>query len=215
MRTLLVVPHMDDEVISCGGLVQARVAAGGTVGVLCLFGRVYDYGRDTDDDAEEQDFLTVKKMLGYQHHWLGQLQEGEPGTVGYYKCLELIEGALASFVPDEVVTSSPGDLNQDHRHLAHVVGIALRPINLGRVRRVLEFIALDGSVQVPNYYVPVSESMLAAKQAAIAAYRREARTGTSPRSPENVAAQMRVWGSQCGHPLAEAYRVRHMREELK
>ena len=212
MRLLAVVPHLDDEAISCGGLIQVRVEQGWDVGVLCVYGRMADYENATDMAEEEQDFLAAKKLLGFQRHWFHHQQEGEPSQVGYYKVLEVIEKALSYFEPQEVVGPSPEDLNQDHRFLAHVRGIALRPVNLRTVRKHLEFIALDGTVQSPTFFVPLTQAHVDTKLASVAAYRKEARGGTSPRAPENMIAQMRVWGSRCGHAYAEGYRLRFARE---
>jgi LmbE family N-acetylglucosaminyl deacetylase len=214
MKTFVIAPHLDDEAISCGGLIQARIAAGGTVYVLAIYGRKYDYGMEDQraaDAAETEDFLHSCAILGCTGCYV-LLPEGEPHQVGYYKVLFEIERALKGFDPDEVICPAHDDLNQDHRFLHHVVGIALRPVNLGSVSRVLEFFALDGSVRQPNYFVPLTSNQGHTKLDAIAAYRREARGGTSPRAPTNVMAQMQVWGAACGSPLAEAYRLRFARE---
>ncbi len=214
MKTLLVMPHLDDEAISCGGLIQQRLRQGWTVRCAFIFGRVYDYGRTDGTMQETDDAIKAQQILGYTQASRANLQEGEPGTVGFYKVLEQVEAALEAYQPTEVVGPSSFDMNQDHRHLAHALDIALRPINQGKMIQRLEFLALDGTTQEPNYFIPLTEDMLQLKQDAIAAYSREARGGTSPRSPTNVRAQAQVWGAKCGHELAEAYRTRLIKEEL-
>jgi len=214
VKTLIVSPHMDDEAISCGGLIQQRLAQGYEVLVMAVFGRVYDHGRTDGSREEYDDFLTAQAILRYQCHSAPLLREGEPGSVGFYSILERVEQVLGYFRPTEVVGPSSKDLNQDHRHLSHVLDIALRPINQGRVTRRLDFIGLDGTTQDPTYFIPLTEPMLQLKQAAIAAYVREMRGGTSPRSPENLRAQAQVWGAKCGHALAEAYHLRLIKEEI-
>lgn len=214
MKTLVIVPHLDDEALSCGALIHRRVAAqAGLVMVLAVYGRVYDYGRINHDSEELSDFYEAKKVLGYQYHEALMLPEGEPAQVGYYKTLEAVEKALGWFHPDEVVVPSPLDLNQDHRFLSEVMRIALRPANLFDVRRVLEFRAFDSQLSEPNYFVPFQDETMAVKMAAIAKYRREARAGNHPRSPENIDAFHRVCGSKCGAKYAEAYTVRLEREQ--
>lgn len=215
MKTLIIAPHLDDEAISCAGLIQKRVAAGGSVHVLAVHGRYY--GRKTaaqqrtSDYEEANDFRESCAMLGCSGNTL-LVTEGEPAINGFYDLLEPIEKALKYVDPDEVVIPSASDLNQDHRHLNHVCQIALRAINLRSVTRVLEFAALDGRVRASTYYVALKRSELDVKLNAINCYRRERRGLPSPRAPENVEAQARVWGAASGTEFAEAYVLHLWRE---
>lgn len=205
MKTLIISPHLDDESISCGGLIQTRPS----VHVAVIHGRKYDYQDASPKDIsnELEDFHAASEILHFDPS-VSLYEEGEPGRVGYYPLLQVVENLLAAEEFTEVVIPASDDLNQDHRHLHHVMSIALRPVNLGSVTRVLEFIALDGVQRVPNYFVPLTEKLVKNKLKAVAAYRRERRTGTSPRSPKNMVAQMRVWGAMCGHEYAEGYRLK-------
>ena len=206
MGTLIIAPHMDDEAISCGGLIRRRLFQGMEVAVATIYGRVYDYGREDGSNVERKDFMAARKVLGYDKFWNFDLREGEPHTVGYYKALEHVEFLLREFQPEEVVIPAADDLNQDHRVLNHVCRIALRPINMGDVFRVLELFAVDGSLRQPTFYCPLSDVQLNAKLDAVAAYTRESRT-LGPRAPDNLWAQAKVWGAACGQKYAEAYRV--------
>lgn len=213
MRTLLIMPHMDDEAISCAGLIQDRVERGWNVHVLFLFNRLYDYGREVGT-AELVDARTAKSILRY--HWMefSEHHEGEPGISKYYPILKDVEDYMRVFRPTEIVGPSPRDLNQDHHHLSHAVDIAMRPINQGLVARHLQFIGLDGITQQPNYFIPMDRDMLGLKQRAVAAYAREARSIPSPRAPENLEAQARVWGSMCAAEFAEGYECKMIKEPL-
>lgn len=207
-RTLIFAAHMDDEALSAGGLIQDRVARGWPVHVVFLSGRVYDYGRESEAgsaDAEREDCRASCGILGVTTMNVHLLPEGEPGKLGYYTPLEVIERELAEFRPTEVLVPSLNDLNQDHRHYAEVCRIALRPANLGTVRRILAMQAFDQTLHEPDFFVPMSSAMLTTKLAAVAAYRRESRTGNHPRSPSNIEAMHRIWGSKVDTEFAEAY----------
>jgi LmbE family N-acetylglucosaminyl deacetylase len=192
-------------------LIQRRRAQGGEVKVLAVYGRVYDYGAAPTIEStkeEEADFRRALSVLDAGWTAILNFSGGEPTGVGYYRVLKEVEHTLTFWRPDEVVGPAADDLNQDHRFLSHVLDIALRPFNLGNVTRRLEFFSLDGTFRQPSYYVPLTEEQVAHKLKAMACYRRESRTGNSPRAPEVVRSVLRIWGSACGHEYAEAYRLR-------
>ncbi len=217
MRTLVIAPHMDDEAISCGGLIARRVKREqGIVRVLSLHGRNYThegkvYDQRASDARELEDFRRSAATLGFEGVSETYV-EGEPGQVGYYVLLHRIEKELAKFQPHEVVIPSEDDLNQDHQHLSRVCKIVLRPMNLQNVQRVLESVGLDGRLRCPTHFVTLTRSELDVKISAINCYARERREPPSPRAAENVIAQARVWGAASGAQFAEGYTAYLTRE---
>lgn len=211
MRTLVIVPHMDDESISCGALIRKRLCDRGLVYVLTLMGRKYNYGEGEQYENEQVEAFDAAANLlrsgtsGVLHAEHHLFEEGEPGTVGYYALLKEIEGVLARVLPHEVLVPSPDDLNQDHRHVADVCRIALRPANLRDVRRILRWHGVDGPLPNANALLPMDEGQLQRKLRAVSCYDMEMRDGCHPRSIENMIARSRVLGSQVGVEFAEPY----------
>lgn len=208
MKTLLIVPHMDDEAISCGGLILKRVKQNGpgSVVVMTCFGRKYNYGEGDQHEQEQHDhFREAQKVLGYTTSYHERFEEGEPARVGYYSLLHRIEMALLKVDPTEVVIPASTDLNQDHRHLHDVCLIALRPANLKSVRRIICAHGVDGIPPAANWLLPMHEEQFGRKWQAIQCYEREMREGTHPRSYENMRARARVLGSRVGVEFAEPY----------
>lgn len=218
-KTLVVVPHMDDEAISCGGLIQNRLKKSSSrVHVVVVCDRKYpgiESNPDTYSVVQAQQYEDFKKSLkvlaeeapGFISHSSYLQEEGEPYKAGYYDWLDIVEGELRT--PggyDEVVIPAPLDLNQDHRHLYDVCRIALRPANLGPVKRILMWHAMDGVLNAsPNWFEPLNLFDLEQKKKAIACYSTEMRYGPHPRSLSNIEAQARVWGSACGYDFAEPF----------
>jgi len=212
---LIVAPHMDDEVLGCGGLIQARRAAGWEVWVLGLCGRVYDYGRVSEEDSfreQSRAFLEAQRKLGVSGWQILNLPEGAPTKVGHLDFLEAIERVVASYQPHEVVVPSVRDLNQDHRFVADVCRIVFRPANLQSVERVLAFQSPDGDHAPPNYYVPITDQMLRLKLEAFRCYKTEVREAPHPRSEPVMEARHRVLGSRCGSEYAEGFELLFARE---
>ncbi|ATS92320.1 PIG-L family deacetylase [Stenotrophomonas phage vB_SmaS_DLP_5] len=212
MKSLVIVPHMDDEVLSCGGLIQNRTE----VRVLVVYGRHYPElsGQELwDKQAEQiQHFNAACGMLKVESVVFLNMPEGEPHQVGYYRVLEQLESRLKSFQPEEVVFPGEFDQNQDHVMLNHVGRILMRPGNLGNVKRVLKSIAHDSILTQPTYFVPMNSNQMKNKLNAMRCYEDEVRENPHPRSLDNIEALARVHGSKCGHEFAEGY-ITHMIKE--
>lgn len=212
MKTLVVVAHLDDESLSCGGLLSRCEDPF----VLVVYGRKY-VGESVSDNersmsAELNDFLNALKVLDVKNYrWLN-LPEGEPHQTGYYQVLEEVERLLLKHKFDEIVFPSEHDLNQDHRMLSDIMKIVCRPGNLGSVRRVLKSLSHDSMMVSPQYFVPLSKADIDRKLEAVSCYKREARDVPHPRCLENILALARIHGSKCGHEFAEGYEVHMIRE---
>src|SRR5690348_3410959 len=114
MRTLIVLPHCDDESISCGGLIQRRLQEA-EVFLFVVYGRVYQYGYVSVNQSaveEKADFDSACAVLGVPlcNTRFLNFKEGEPAQVGYYKVLQHVEEILEKWRPDEVVGPANSDL---------------------------------------------------------------------------------------------------------
>jgi hypothetical protein len=152
--------------------------------------------------------------LGYQQWDCLNLEEGEPGKVGYYDLLLPIEHYLKVWHPTEVVIPGRTDLSQDHRHLNEVCRIALRAGNRcqdpqqGPIKRVLEAVGHDLMEQPQaNYAVVLTDLMANTVVNAWRCYEREQRDFPHVRSVANVVTRYRHWGAQFGFALAEPFRL--------
>ena len=209
MNVLIIVPHLDDESLSCGALIQNRLMAGDHVHIVVVHTRYYPEGVEVGD--QKKHFVRaidtlhgrLPGTLSYATH---DMVEGEPFAIGYYQVLELLEPIILKGW-DEIVIPGKDDLNQDHRHLYEICRIALRPCNRSRVKRVLVSSAYDGSVPTFTHFEIMTEAQLDTKIAAIRCYEDELRTKPHPRSIENLTAHHAIVGAQCSEDYAEGYNV--------
>jgi LmbE family N-acetylglucosaminyl deacetylase len=212
MKTLVVAAHLDDEAISCGGLIARRADAGCEVTVAFVFDRFYP-GRPESRAAlfkqECADMMHAKSKLRYQEDVVYGMPEGEPTSISYYDILVKIESLMKRFEPDEIIVHGSEDRNQDHKFLGDIMAIALRPSNLRGIKRVIKMLPMDGggSKTRPNYFVPLTLAQLNRKLSAVACYREESRLVPHPRCLENIEAYARIMGSACGHEFAEGYQL--------
>ena len=213
MNVLVIAPHMDDEVLGCGGTISRHVDSGDDVCVCVVCNRAYDHEYDTKAiDAEKRSAEEARAVLGYgmlryldlpDERLYAHLQEAIAG----------IERVVAAVQPDVVYTAFGGDLHQDHRTVAHAVNIALRAGVAPSVKRALAFEVPSGTDQAlsglgtpftPTVFVDI-EATLDRKIAAMRAYSREMRAFPHPRSLDMLMAKARSRGAQAGLAAAEAF----------
>jgi len=127
-RVLVVAPHMDDEVIPCGGTAILNADAGGTVGVVF----VSDSGGGGDGQARErrvanrrEEARRVAESLGFEI----------VASLGFRDTkLPLYEGdiaaglteIIASFSPERVFCPFPSDAHADHQATALATAAACK-----------------------------------------------------------------------------------------
>jgi len=208
-RLWVIAPHMDDEVLSFGGLIRRRVAEGWDVHVTFVHDRKYIPPDPVKTAAQIEHCLAAKEVLGYQTHEMLIFEEGEPYAVGYYKVLQELEGIFEEVNPDMVAIPGRNDLNQDHRHVYELSRILFRPGNRPAKRfTILESVAPDHMQPVDvNYGLLITDRMRETLAKAMACYEDEMRDGTHPRSLQNLEARYRYWGAQFGYEFAEPYRL--------
>ena len=216
MRTLVIAPHMDDEVLGAGGLIRKRVCCGDEVMVMAVFGRKYPPMPGGNEEVVKRQRYHMEhaaQALGYKTSLALELEEGEPAKVGHYRLLDQIENTLRQFEPDEVVIPGRDDLNQDHRHLNEVCRIALRAGNRNHdkqtpIRRVLEMIGHDLLLHPQvNYAVALTPQIVDTVIKAWSCYTDEQRAHPHPRSKSHMISRYQYWGGQFGYELAEPYRL--------
>lgn len=212
-QVLVISPHMDDEVLGCGGVIARHVDEGDRVEVCVVCNRAYGHAYDPKNiEREKENARRAKQLLGYTGLRFFDLPD-ERLDGRFTDLLSVLEKCIGEIKPEIVYTCHAGDLHQDHRVVAHASNIALRASSVPFLRRVFAYEIPSGTDQVypntaqaflPTVFVDIT-GQLDRKCAAMAAYERESRPFPHPRSPETLKARAQVRGAQCGRPAAEAF----------
>lgn len=217
--TIIVACHPDDEALSTGGLIINRLQnPEGMVNLLVVFGRHYPDIKTAEEGfaAAQRQREALKRsveVLERENKTLNPIrvrylekQEGEPTQHSYYDLLRVVEDTICTFGHDEVVIPSDSDLNQDHRFINDICKIALRPSNLGSVKRILMAHAHDGGTPATmNWAEPMTVETLSRKIEAIEEYKDEVKPFPHARSRVNIEAHAQLCGSKFGIGYAEPY----------
>ena len=213
MNVLVISPHMDDEVLGCGGTIARHVDHGDTVTVCVVAHRVYDHHYDATAQEEEMACcLSAQGVLGYQNLRFLDLPD-ERLDEGVQQIIVPLEKVLEEAGPEIVYVNHRGDLNQDHQAVFRASMVACRAHGAKPPRRLCSYEVpsstdqMHGIVEaafVPNHYIDVSAS-LERKVEALMCYSREVRSFPHPRSPEGLRALAAKRGSEVGATAAEAF----------
>ena len=166
MKILIVSPHMDDEVIGCGGTIARHVRVGHEVYVCFIAHRIYERKYDKIRNQKEVEHaLDAKKTLGYKEAEFFSLND-ERLDFCIQDIIIPLEDSISKIKPDIVYSSFYGDNHQDHRAVFQAVRVAIRPSAKVPPRKWLLYETPSSTDQspptmestfMPNYYVDVAE----------------------------------------------------------
>lgn len=213
MNVFVIAPHMDDEVLGCGGTIARHVTNGDRVTVCVVANRAYGHKYDKEIIAEEKQAAeAAKKVLGYEQLYFLDLPD-ERLDSSIQDIIIPLEELFNAAEAEVAYTCHGGDLNQDHRAVFQASMVVLRPHSAVKPRRVLSYEVPSSTDQVfpivsmayqPNFYVDIS-GQLPKKIDALRCYERETRQFPHPRSLEGMEVYAKKRGTEAGLKAAEAF----------
>jgi LmbE family N-acetylglucosaminyl deacetylase len=201
MKKLVIAPHIDDDVLGCGGIIDSD-----TFILYCGMDEGHIPNRPSYSDRLKE-AIKVSEYLGNKFLLLDN-------KVNHYKLQDLLsefEKNINSLQPEEIYIPHPS-YNQDHRTVYEAVLTALRPHDVNFfVKKVLvyeqphvflwDYSHDINSVIKPNYFVSIDI------ERKIHAYKLMATQVRSFRSPETLKSMAQLRGQQSNHKYAEAFQI--------
>ena len=213
MKVLVIAPHMDDEVLGCGGTIARHVECGDNVFVCFVAHRAYNHQfNDERNEVEKEHANRAKEVLNYKESVFLELND-ERLDACVQDVIIPLEEYITRIKPQIVYSPFCNDNNQDHQAVAKAVQVVLRPVAVPFVERWLMYETPSSTEQTPsvgilgfqpNVYYDIGDC-LDKKLKAIACYETEARPFPNPRSTEGVKALAMKRGMECGLEYAESF----------
>jgi LmbE family N-acetylglucosaminyl deacetylase len=201
MKKLIIAPHIDDDVLGCGGIIDPD-----TFVLYC--------GMDEQHIPDRPNYNTrLNEAIGVSE-FLGNQYDVLNNKVNFYKLqplLESFEKIISDQQPEEIFIPHPS-YNQDHRIVYEAILAALRPHDKNFfVKRVLVYEQphvflwdytdnINGSFK-PNYFVPINI------EKKIKAYNLMPTQVRNFRSPETLKSIAQLRGQQSNCKYAEAFQI--------
>lgn len=213
MNILIIAPHMDDEVLGCGGTIARHAAAGDDAYVSFIAHRVYNHKFNKEkNEVEKRHALKAKKKLGYKELQFFELKD-ERLDASVQDIIIPLEKYVERIKPDIVYIPFMGDNNQDHRAVFDAARVVLRPIAAPFVMAIYMYEVPSSTEQspqlpetafLPNHYVNI-EKFIDKKIAAYKCYETEKRDYPHPRSEKALRILAQKRGTEIGFEYAEAF----------
>ena len=215
MKSIVIAPHPDDEVLGVGGTVLRRKAEGHTTAWLIATCISTEAGWTLEQvQKREAEIEAVRTALRFDEVYRLDLPTTELDQLPMRTIVGGISRVFEQFEPNEIFLPHYSDIHTDHRVLFQAVASCTKWFRYPSVQRILCYETLSetdfglgeaGSFR-PNYFLDIN-SFLDKKLQALQIYSSELGRFPFPRSLEAVRAQAILRGAASGYMAAEAFEL--------
>lgn len=215
MKTIVISPHPDDEVLGVGGTLLRRKAEGSKVAWLIMTTISVESGWREDKVKQRADEIKrVAELFCFDEVFALDFQTTLLDRVPMSDLVAEVSNVFRSFEPEEVFVPHPSDVHTDHRIVFNAVASCTKWFRYPSVKRVLAYETLSetdfglGTDQGfrPNVFVDI-ERFIEGKLRAMDIYASELGVFPFPRSHEAIRALATLRGAASGFKTAEAFEL--------
>ena len=220
MKTIVIAPHPDDEVLGAGGTLLRRKAEGVTVAWLIVTAITAESGWGEEKIKQRADEIKrITALFGFDSVFELNFPTTQLDQVPMSDLVAAVSNVFKTFEPEEVLVPHPSDVHTDHRLVFDAVASCTKWFRYPSVKRVLAYETLSetdfGMCTEqgfrPNVFVNI-EPYLDDKLRAMDIYASELGVFPFPRSYEAIRALATLRGAASGFKAAEAFEL--LRERL-
>ena len=215
IKTLVIAPHPDDEVLGCGGLLLRRRFEQVPLAWLIVTGMNSSDGFSSElVKKRSSEIEEVAASIGFKEVYELNFPAARLDEIPMRDLVGSISEVFQSFSPTEILLPHRGDVHSDHRVVFDAVTACTKWFRYPTVRRVLayetvsetEFGLSKDQAFFPNYFVDIS-LYLDEKLRLMQIYQSEIGSPPFPRSIEVVKALATFRGATAGYNAAEAFEL--------
>ena len=211
MRSLVIAPHPDDEVLGVGGTLLRRKTEGAEVAWVIVTMIPAESGR-SEERAEEISRIT--DLFRFDKVFSLNFPTSQLDQVPVSELVSGVSNAFKLFEPEEVFVPHPSDIHTDHRIAFNAVAACTKWFRYPSVKRVLAYETLsetdfglgtDRGFR-PNVFIDIAP-FLEEKLRAMDIYASELGKFPFPRSQQAIRALATLRGAASGFAAAEAFEL--------
>lgn len=215
IRTIVIAPHPDDEVLGVGGTLLRRKSEGAKVAWLVVTGISVESGWSEEKvKARANEIKRVTEFFDFDEVFKLNFPTTQLDRIPMSDLVAGISAVFKSFAPEEVFVPHPSDVHTDHRMVFNAAASCTKWFRYPSVKRVLAYETLsetDFSLGTdlgfrPNVFVNI-EPFFNEKLRAMEIYASELGAFPFPRSHEAIRALATLRGASSGFKAAEAFEL--------
>jgi LmbE family N-acetylglucosaminyl deacetylase len=215
MKTLVVAPHPDDEVLGVGGTLLRKKAEGGTIGWLIMTSMNVESGWSPKSVSKRKNEIAqIKDMFGFDSVFELGFTPTKLEQTPMNQLVGAVSDVLKDFEPNEIFLPHPSDIHSDHRVTFDVLASCIKWFRSPSIKRILAYetlseteFGIDPNKRFqPNVFIDI-ENYLESKLQAMTIYSSEMQDFPFPRSKEAIVALATIRGASSGFKAAESFEL--------
>jgi LmbE family N-acetylglucosaminyl deacetylase len=220
MKSLVIAPHPDDEVLGVGGTILRRKSEGASIAWLIVTSINLESGwTDQQIKLRSKQIKNISSFFGFDSVFELGYTSRELDSVPKLEIINKMTNVFQDFQPEEIFLPHYSDIHSDHRVTFEAVTSCTKWFRHPYIKRILSYETLSetdfGLIPhlnfKPNVFINI-EQHLENKLNAMSLYTSEIGSFPFPRSLETIDALAKLRGSASGYKSAEAFELLRERE---
>jgi LmbE family N-acetylglucosaminyl deacetylase len=215
MRSLVIAPHPDDEILGVGGTLLKRRAQGGEIGWILMTEMKTENGYTKEVvNQRRTEIESIESFMGFGFFSEMKFATSSLDQVPMALLVDKLSKAIREFEPQEILLPHFSDVHSDHRVTFEAASSCVKWFRQPSVNRIMSYetvsetgfgLNLNLDFQ-PNLFIDI-ERYLERKVEALNIYTSETDNHPFPRSKETLIALATLRGSSSGFKAAEAFEL--------
>ena len=215
MKTLVIAPHPDDEILGPGGTLLRRKSEGDSIAWLIVSEMSLDDGWSNEKiNSRKKEIVEINNFFKFDYLYNLGFPTTKVNTIPMSEIVQKIFNVIDLYKPDELLIPHSGDVHSDHVIVSKAAISCSKWFRSPSIKRILsyetlsetEFGLANNNKFHPNFFIDISE-FLEKKIQAMEIYNSETGNFPFPRSRVSIESLARIRGSASGFKAAESFEL--------
>ena len=214
MKSLVISPHPDDEVLGAGGTLFKRKTFKKNSLYWIIVTRLNPSISIKKILKRNNEIKKISKLFGFKKVFQLSFNTTELDSSSKKKLIQDFSDIFNQTKPNELFVPHFSDVHSDHKIVSEVISSCTKNFRFPYIKKILAYEVLSETdynlnrkqIFFPNYYEDITK-FLTKKKNAMKVYKSEIKKFPFPRSVKTIDALARLRGSQIGKNAAESFEI--------